>query len=696
MRSFLRIRVLTTAACLLLADAANGAQGQSGNGPGGKSARKVGTGNEVDSFAQARGDGPFVVDVGDLALPAGAKLSGMVDPHLTPRAADIVHPYTYPGAITRADIRMDIVQNRTGNAAELVAQAHEQGLKIMMTFIGTPTTNLPPGVSPSDPEAWKYAPGDAVTWTADLIGLLKDIIDETEGELPDYIKIWNEPDQEYTYLGTSDAFLEFFRVAMQELELAFATDEVLQQHSAYIGGPGMADWDSAMDGTIPLLYRILDDAAFYGYRLDYLCWHEYFIQKPANTMRFYQPVQLLNDRAASLNLPPLQWIVDEWNIYPDVVDNPNAFELDGHRAAATATIFIASAAQTAVDGIMVFLLQDVDPFGQIKDLDGAGNGLMSRRGVRKPVFRIIELLRPMLDQMTVSVAYPPNEWAAGVYATRSSNRIRFLVANDPVRSDWVWAEQARYRGGEPGVWWNVLNFAAEYFHVALENVTPAQIIAAGLLMDPPVVVTEDEANHIVAMIPIVSEAEDLWWDGVETPRPEHYRTVEIQLEGVLRPSVQVKYPVYQFTQTVNNPSYWRENLLPVINEIEIDARHEAYLASAAQMQVLDPDDTLKPFDPELIPTNPIDFAAMMGIDDDPLDPLDDEHPTIVYTEIYVPTIEDQRLAQEAWVNAQPDALLFESVAAEAGITYDQATGILHVTLAPATSVAFDITFLDQP
>ncbi|TAH39505.1 MAG: hypothetical protein EYC70_01600 [Planctomycetota bacterium] len=635
-----------------------------GQSPGGAGGRQKDDTRSNGHSAQARGDGDFVVHVNDLLPPPGARLSGIVDPHLSNAALPIFDRIAPDGAVIRGHVFMQSSSIQPDYIGGIIEQAHDLGFRIMVTFHGTPQSM---STQPGDSLYYNYPPVNPEAWAALLVTVLQSIY-AASGHLPDYVKIWNEPERPETWLGGREEFLVLYAAASQALEDAITTG-ALPAGMMKIGGPGMAGADSTMsieEGARPLLYDIMDDAVALGYPLDYICWHSYDVHYLiGNALRYYPQVQQMRDYAASVGLPDVEVLIDEWNLKPSAIGLEKPMELDTQRCAGNALIFLAAAAQTDVDGLLFFQLQDVDGQNQIQDLTGAGTGLFSRRGMRKPVMRIFELMcgqNGMFSETGVQVEYPVNEWSAGMYASRVGNRVRVALSNDPVYHRWIWVAASEERGVRPGVLENAydaLNALGLAFSIA--NLTDE----GGL--------TLEEAYMFLEVYPLADEALFL---------EDKPREIRIQVAGAAPELVRLAWPAYRFDDTHNNPALRRTEFLGLLQMDEEMSRRSAY--DTVVPLVLAEGGSPPPFDPARLWTNDQVFAQDFGLSD----PNDARTIFGVYRE----TVEASRLAYNELLglNFQPASILMPDVPENVGLACSD--GVISVTLQPGDAIVFDLTF----
>jgi len=147
-------------------------------------------------------------------------------------------------------------------------------------------------------------------------------------------------------------------------------------------------------------------AAGQGLPLDFLSWHNYEL---ASSARFYNPAEILRTAGQRHGLPELELLISEWNVYGRALDNPRAIEFGGSHAAAVVAGVLTAASQVALDGQSFYLLQDdLEDFWSIEDLLG-DPGALTRRGVKKPVWRLHEFLLGMAAEERIAIDWPRNE-----------------------------------------------------------------------------------------------------------------------------------------------------------------------------------------------------------------------------------------------------------------------------------------------
>lgn len=607
------------------------------------------SGRSHDHQAQGAGDGDFVIDLDTWLPPFGARIAGAEDPGITPEAIVFYAELGHGDGLVRSNRRMDILANQAGSAAQALLAAQAAGMRSLFTCVGTPRNNAtgdPPG------EEWHTLPGYARTppadlqlWADNLVAMLAEM-QRDFGVLPDFVEIWNEPEREEWWVGTFEQYLALYRAASKAVKAAFPQIRV--------GGAGFAS-SEGVAGAYTMPEALMLYAAQAGAPLDFVSWHHYV---PANELRYRDTTAHLRRFAGNSGLPAVPLLlVSEWSLYPNGGENnPFALELDGAPAATQIAGFLTSAIETALDGNCFFMTQDVEGGNQfaVFDLTGAGNGLFTHRGVKKPAYRILEFLYPMAREPRARVTYPGNEWAVSLLATRRADgRVRLVLANDTLSAQWVWANACRERGGEPGVLWN----ATELLLDLGLPVTLFNLVRYGGL-EP------EQAQIVLEVVPL---AEDAQW--IES-RP---RVLRIEVRGgTLVPAV-----AWQFDDGHNAPAADRDALLPLLEAVEADAQAAAWSAAEAYFAA-DGVDLPNPANVDRWPASPAELAAWLGT-------------SLAVAEggwvLFYQTLEAERLAQRAWLNDQPTTRLQTSTPAGAGVTREG--NVLTVTLPQNTTLVLE-------
>jgi hypothetical protein len=317
----------------------------------------------------------------------------------------------------------------------------------------------------------------------------------------------------------------------------------------------MAGADSTLGGPDGLLEALILQAAAAPHPLDFLSWHHYTI---ASGLRYSCTVTELRRLAAGRGLAP-ELIVSEWSLYPSPIGNPWAIELDGSHCAAQLAGFLANAAAVGLDANCFFMTQDAEPAAwEVLDLTGAGNGSFTRRGVKKPVHRVMELLYPMALEEAVPVRWPANEWAVSVLASAAGNRLRLIVANDVADEQWVWSNACRERGGAPGRLWSAVALLQGLgLPVTFSTLTGVAGLGPG------------EAAIVLEVLPLAREAREIG------RRP---RTVRIRCSGSRLPA---PFLAWRFDSARNAVAEARPLILPELERVEAEARRAAWRAADA-------------------------------------------------------------------------------------------------------------------
>ncbi|TAH39734.1 MAG: hypothetical protein EYC70_02805 [Planctomycetota bacterium] len=607
-----------------------------------------------DSQARGAGDGDFVLDLDRRLPPVGPRMYGVVDPAMTPVATEFFGELQPAGGLHRANRRMDVLANRAGRSAELVQYAHAIGMRSHLTCVGTPRSNAT-GNPPT--EEWHTLPGYARTppadmqlWADELVAMLAEMEAE-HGVLPDQIEIWNEPDREEWWSGTDEEYLQLYFLASRAVKAAFP--QVL------VGGPAQASSESLEDGsTSTLLEKMVLLASARGNPLDFVSWHHY---GAANELRYRCTVKELRTLAHNSGLSPApRMIVSEWNIYPNGGEsNPRAIELDGSHAAAQVAGFLSSAVMAGLDANCFFMVQDVED-GQfdVLDLTGAGNGVFTHRGVKKPVYRLMEFLYPMALQDRLNIQYPVDEWSASAFASLlPSGDVRLVAANDVLDEQWVWSNACRERGALPGALWNAVDLLNDLgLPVTIANLVNLAGLAAW------------EADVVMDVMPIAEEAQ---WIA------RHARVLRFQVRnGTLAP-----VRAWRFDASHNAPATRRDEILPDLTAIEENAQQAAWNAAAAYF---DSEGITLP-DPWTItewPGSPQELAAML-------------HTTLSIAErgweLFYATLEAERLADRVELNELPATRLTAEDPLDALVVQNGTT--LEITLQPNAVTVVDLALL---
>ena len=601
---------------------------------------------EDDDGAQEAGDGPelralarggdrFVLDALHLQAAPGARLVGMTATGNVESQVETFGSLPVDGGLFRVGLRLSEPWTLELAGPEAAA-AREQGLRIWLVAMGTPDTlSTWDGVTleaPADlglsPDG-RSIPSSADAWAAALVARIQEM-ESRYGVLPDYVEIWNEPDRAEFFAGDFEDWLEIYRAAAPALKEAFP--------ELRVGGMGLAGADSAMGGEESALLQLADRAAEEGLPLDFLSWHNYTI---AAEMRYTRVGERLRERLDARGLEA-ELVVSEWNIYPS--PQGHGLEFDGSHAAANFAGLVSVVADHGLDGQLFFMLYDVDDQAGIADLLGHGMGALTRRGLRKPVFRTMEFLYEMAGEPWVPVTRPENEYAVAVLATRSGDRLRIVVANDTVDPDWIWANGVREYGLQPGI---LADRLLDIDWLEDGEVLPAtELEAAGL-----------SAEEAQASADVLDRVLDAW------EAQEEGRDLELEILGAEGARVT---RVWRFDEERNAPATHRDELLPWLEQVEEEAQAAA---EAETLSFLESRGVAVPEEAELESRDASGLAEALGIS---------ESLAAEACSLYARSLAEARAAQGDWLNSLPGAALEEESAEEAGVEWDGERLRLHL------------------
>lgn len=600
---------------------------------------------------QAASDGIFHIHTGDILAPAGGLWRGMGWPAASRQAFTLYRQL--PGPTSGGLLRVMVSLHRNPDPDALgirLLAGHNAGMRVLFTMVGTPADNSPlPWTEPpllGLPDYAKEPPVSAALWAAGVRDLLLAVQNLT-GELPDYVECWNEPDLDIWWNGTGTDLLELYRAFAGTLRAAFPAGPAL-------GGFGMGRPRSQAPGTGATGPTFLEEAIAFadaeGLPLDFLSWHNYELSA---SLRFYQPTEVLRTAARAHGLPDPEFLVTEWNVYGRAVENPRAIEFDQAHAAAVVAGFLDAALDVGLTAQSFHLLQDDHgDFWEIADLLG-DPGALSRRGIKKPSWRLHEFLLGMAVEPRLRVERPRNEWALSVVATRVGDRIRVVVGNDAVEPDWVWAEGCRERGHDPNPLWQAMEAVLQ----AGLPLTVENLMAQGLDLHGALTVLE---------------VRQLSLDAAAVRKAP--RQVTLVLEGASSPQ---PLQVWRFDSSHHDPADHREEFLPVLQWVDAEADYAGW--QAASLILLQNGVPPPPYGSMQMPHTPEELASQLGI------PL--ELAVQVWT-TYVETVDEARLDHVDLVNSQPSAVLQPESPAAAGIAVQGSE--VHLEVEPNAALVLDI------
>ena len=479
-------------------------------------------------------------DSGQLDLPPGNIAKGFASAQTTEAVMTELAETGSAGGLFRHDLR---VNSPLGEVPTALLEGKKIGMDTWVTVMGTPLN-----MSPST-EGEEYESGlpPYARWTPTNVDLWADtIVDQLEryesahGFVPDYVEIWNEPDRVEFYSGDIDSYLSIYSAASQKVKNRWPGTKV--------GGMGLAGHSSSMGGDQSAILSLIDHAAANSLPLDFVSWHHYTI---ANELKYSGFIDDVRERLAIFNMSDVKLVVSEWNIYPST--NGHGPEFDGSHSAANYAGFQTTARELGLDGNIMFLLQDVGTaVAGIDDFTGQGMGAITAHGIKKPVFHVIETMQKMADEPMLDITRPDGELSVNLYATKVGDRVRYVVSNDVVLGDWVWAHRLRDAGMLPGELWPLYVEATRLGGPESQKPTESQLLLAGMTSDEAAAVKsfEDELN--------------LAWEYATENRP-----VEITFNGELLPTIT---NVYRFDSKHNNFAQHIDEIMPYLEQADEDGR----------------------------------------------------------------------------------------------------------------------------
>jgi hypothetical protein len=200
----------------------------------------------------------------------------------------------------------------------------------------------------------------------------------------------------------------------------------------------------------------------------------------------------------------------------------------------------------------MFMLQDsTKGDASIRDFTGQGMGAITEHGIKKPVFHVIEAIQAMSSEPMLTTIRPENELSVNVYATKMGNRVRYVVSNDSVPGEWVWANRLRDAGLAPGYLWTLYSNASGN-NGNSHKPTNVELLAEGM--------TELEITAVRG----IEDELNMSWTFKEKDRP-----VEIVFGGDQLPSIS---NVRRFDSTHNNFADRVEEIMPYLVRTEENAK----------------------------------------------------------------------------------------------------------------------------
>ena len=571
----------------------------------------------------------------------GQAIKGAVNLGAIPVVHELWSSTGIGGGLLRANLSLhegDAV-DRVGPQLQTGALAGEHTL---LTVFGTPfslATKFGPADASPLPVYARSVPSSSTAYADYLVQTLA-ALQSRYGVLPDYLEIGNEPDRWEYWSGNFDDYALLYQDASRAVQAWFP--------SIRIGGPGLASATSALDGRGNAMFALIDEASARNLPLHFLSWHHY---GPSAEMRHSGVTSTLRNRVRSRGLADLELFVTEWNLRPSA--DLRGSEFDGSRAAAHLTGFLATAADEGLDGSCFFMLHDDADEGGIGDLTGQGMGAVTARGIRKPIFRLMEFLYGMAEEIRLPVVLPEDELAVSVLATRSGSRIQIVIANDPVEADWVFRQACQEIGVHPGVALSAAQ-AAGASRTQLPRLEG--LIAAGL--------TPEQAEGVL-------NAGKRALKALETNSQSRQVRLELPL-----PAHSLVSSVWKFDDSHNAPAAHRMDLLPHLEKVEEMAQkaaHQAGLDTLSAMGLTGPAQAPGWTDDDDI------LAAALGVP---------ASAATAYRASAMKKLAETRLQDSAFLNTLPGAALTKESGAEAGVSW--LNGSLILEMAPGAVTVLEL------
>lgn len=580
----------------------------------------AGAGMASSPTARASGGDELRVDLGETRTPPDGKLKGGMNAGAVREIQDAFAALGGGSGMMRINLRID-EEESANHAAWQAHWAHEAGSLVLVTALGTPlelaSTSSGEQIEGGLPLYARSVPTDIDAWALAVIDRLE-AMEAASGDLPDYLEVWNEPDRFEFFDGRLEQYLEMYSALAPLVKSRFPAVKV--------GGMGLAGSESPMDGGESALLALVDRAAQERLPLDFVSWHNYGM---GADMRYTRIGELLRARLARHGLG-CELLVSEWNVRPNTQAGGSDFD-DSH-AAANFVTFLTSCGAQGVDGNAFFMLYDQDEQEGVADLTGRGVGAVTLHGVKKPVWRAMEMVFPILDHPRFQVRIPADEYALGLLAGHDGQRIRIVVSNDAVEPEWVWGRGCREIGLLPG---ETATLVAAAGGSPLHPPTRAALMAQGL--------SGEQADGVLNVIARVQEAADL---------KQRDRSLALLLEGVATVNVS---RVWRFDSSHNAPVEHREALLPHLEAAEAAALAAAEAAAADQLIAfgVQPPSSAPEFNGDLEV-----LAAALGVTVEQAQEVLDA---------YRSTLRVARLRRSDFLNSLPGAALASESAAEAGL-----------------------------
>jgi len=644
----LRLLLLAFPISLLPACGAAGDDSSDGNPPNGDNSDYGDDGGGADQPAYEPDPPPGTAIFyanhasGDSDIPPGNLAKGFASAFTTTGLMTELAETGSAGGLLRRNLKLHAPHSSVPTS---LLKGEEIGMESWLTVMGTPL-ELSPSIDGEEfdtglPPYARWTPMDVEQW-ADTVVTNIEQYENTHGFVPSYVEIWNEPDRIEYYSDDIHDYLTIYQAASVKVKNRWP--------SIKVGGMGLAGFSSTMGGSESAILTLIDFAADNDLPLDFVSWHHYTI---ANELLYSGFVDDIKQRLASRDRNNVMLVISEWNIFPSA--NTHGPEFDGAHSAANYAGFQTTARELGLDGNIMFLLQDSSPAANvIDDFAGKGMGAITTHGIKKPVFHVIETLQQMADEQQITTIRPKDELSVNVYATKVGNRIRYVVSNDIVTGDWVWANRLRDAGLLPGYLWPL------YFRAAnigrKHRPTDDDLLTVGM--------TNDE---IIAINAIEDELNMSWRYATES------RPVEIIFGGQAQPNIS---NVYRFDSQHNNFAASVDVIMPLIEQTEDNAKWHA-LTEAADFL----------FDNGIV-VNPNELSQYEDLQQWAEE--NDVPYSIARSSIFVyqKAVAEGRMFDQHLLNSLPQMAATAMTAEDAEVT--AASGSMHFFMEPNSVVIFDV------
>ncbi|MDP6850412.1 MAG: hypothetical protein QF524_05700, partial [Planctomycetota bacterium] len=492
----------------------------------------------------------------------------------------------------------------------------------------------------------RTVPIDKQAWAQQVVNQFY-ILQNEYGLMPEYAEIGNEPDRLEFWEGTLKDYFDLYSLASTSLRAHFPAMKV--------GGMGLAGYESQLEADQPALLEMIEYTQTNELPLDFLSWHNYGM---GLQMRYTGALSEQHAKLEEYGLDEsVELFVSEWNIMPNASQDGEDF--DGSHAAANLATFLTAGVEGGLDGSAFFMLYDIDDQEGIADLTGKGLGALTARGIKKPVYRIMEFLYGMSVEERIPVSGRESDLALTVMATRLGDRVRVLIANDIVDTQWHFVKSCKEEGLIQGQVFRVLQSlgASLFNHPSRE-----QLMSTGL--------NEKEATSVLDVLHLVSE---------EARRSISTRLLTLDL-GEATPTVT---NVWRFDDSHNAPATHRNDLLPFLESVELSAGNQAKDAALNRLIALGYTDiTLE----QLVWQGDLASTSLaLGIPEAAVASAADAGFSVMRT---------ARLDQLDYLNTLPGAALVSETAEEASIVTSES--LIHLGIQPNGVMVLDLELSHAP